>query len=129
MNSVSLADPDKRQILVNLGNRFVVFGPEGGLPESLRFDPDASPTLPRVADESEVAESRITETLQVAGMTRVQSESAGEISADIELVNSEGDHILVEVKVRERDPKQRDFEAGMEHLNLAKSKNQKAEVW
>lgn len=129
MNSVSPADPDRRQILVNIGNRFVVFGPEGGLPEPLRFDPDASPTLPRVADESEVAESRITETLQVAGMTRAQSQSAGDIGADIELVNSAGDHIRVEVKVKERDPKSRDFDTGMEHLNLAKSKNQRAEVW
>lgn len=129
MNSVSLADPDKRQVLVNLGNRFVVFGPEGGLQEPLRFDPDASPTFPRVADESEVAESRIMETLQVAGMTRVQSESAGVTSADIELVNSAGDHIVVEVKVKERDPKQRDIDVGMEHLNLAKSRNQRAEVW
>jgi hypothetical protein len=129
MNSVSLADPDRREVLVNLGNRFVVFGPEGGLPEQLRFDPDASPTLPRVADESEVTESRIAETLQVAGMTRAQSESAGDIGADIELVNSAGDHILVEVKVRDRDPKRRDIEAGLEQLNLAKSKNQRAEVW
>lgn len=129
MTSGSLADPDKRQVLVNLGNRFVVFGPEGGLPEPLRFDPDASPTLPRVADESDIAESRITETLQVAGMTRAQSESAGDTGADIELVNSAGDHILVEVKVRERDPKQRDFDAGMGRLNLAKSKNQRTEVW
>jgi hypothetical protein len=129
MNSASLADPDKRQVLVNLGNRFVVFGPEGGLPEPLRFDPDASPILPRVADESEVAESRIAKTLQVAGMTRAQSEPAGDIGTDIELVSSVGDHILVEVKVRERDPKQRDFDAGMEHLKLAKSKNQRAEVW
>lgn len=129
MNSISPADPDRRQILVNIGNRFVVFGPEGGLPEPLRFDPDASPTLPRVADESDVAESRITETLQVAGMTRAQSQSAGNIGADIELVNSAGDHIRVEVKVRERDPKRRDFDTGMERLNLAKSKNQRAEVW
>ncbi len=126
MNSVS---PNKRQILVNLGNRFVVFGPEGGLPEPLHFDPNASPTLPRVADESEVAESRIMETLQVAGMTRAQLESAGDTGADIELVNSAGDHILVEVKVRERDPKRRDFDAGMERLNLAKSEKQRAEVW
>lgn len=129
MNSVSLVDVDGRQVLVNLGNRFVVFGPDGGLPEPLRFDPNVLPTLPRVADESEVAESRITETLQVAGMARVQSESVDDVGADIELVNSAGVHILVEVKVRERDPKQRDFDAVMEHLKLAKSKGQTAEVW
>lgn len=129
MNSVSLTDPGKRQVLVNLGNRFVVFGPQGGFPEPLRFDPNASPVLPRVGDESEVAESRIAETLQVAGMTRVQSQPSGDKGVDVELVDSAGEHILVEVKVRERDPKKRDLDASMEHLNLAKSENQRAEVW
>jgi hypothetical protein len=51
MNSAPNIDPANRQVLINLGNRFVVFGPEGGLPEPLRFDPKNSPTVPRVADE------------------------------------------------------------------------------
>jgi hypothetical protein len=70
MNNRPSIDTAKRQVLVNLGNRFVVFGPEGALPEPLRFDPENSAILPRVLDESEVAEARIAETLQVSGMTR-----------------------------------------------------------
>jgi hypothetical protein len=37
MNNSDSIDPAKRQVLVNLGNRFVVFGPGGGLPESVPF--------------------------------------------------------------------------------------------
>jgi hypothetical protein len=70
MNNITPIDPAKRQVLVNLGNRFVVFGPDGGLPEPLRFDPIDSIATPRVADESEVAETRIAETLRISGMTR-----------------------------------------------------------
>jgi hypothetical protein len=44
MNSPSYIDPN-RQIMMSLENRFVVFGPEGGLREPLRFDPQDSPTL------------------------------------------------------------------------------------
>jgi hypothetical protein len=69
MHSEPHIDPANRQVLINLGNRFVVFGSEGGLPESLRFNPADSPILLRVADESEGVEARLVEALQVFGMT------------------------------------------------------------
>ena len=129
MNSSSPIDPARRQVLVNLGNRFVVFGPDGGLPEPLRFNPGDSPILPRVADESEAAETRIAETLQVSGMTRSTTGRETAENADIELVDSIGNRILIDVKVRERDPKERDLKLGTELLDLAKSKGQNLEVW
>src|ERR1700730_6394914 len=100
MNNTPSTDPAKRQVFVNLSNRFVVFDPDGGLPKQLRFDPEDSAILPRVADESEVAEARIEET-----------------------------SIFVDIKVRERDPRRRDFQSGTERLKLAKSKGQDQEVW
>jgi hypothetical protein len=129
MNNTTPIDPARRQVLVNLGNRFVVFGPDGGLPEPLRFDPNDSIIMPRVADESEVAETRIAETLQVSDMTRGTHgpERAG--YADLELIDAAGNRILIDVKVRERDPKQRDLRSGTEQLNLAKSEGQNLEVW
>jgi len=81
-------DTVNRQVLINLGNRFVVFGPDSGLPEPLRFDPENSPILPRVAEESDVAETRIAETLEVSGMTRVApGPDAAVNDSDIELVD------------------------------------------
>jgi hypothetical protein len=126
MDNSSTIDPAKRQVLVNLGNRFVVFGPEGGLPEPLRFDPKDSDILPRVADESEVAEARITKTLQVSGMSR---STRGPEGADIELVDAAGNRTLIEVKVRERDPKQSDLQSAIELLKLADSTKEDLEVW
>jgi hypothetical protein len=68
MTTASTFDPSQRQILVNIGNRYVVFGPSPGLPEPLHFDPQVdSEILPRVADESDVTEARIVRTLRVSG--------------------------------------------------------------
>lgn len=129
MNNALTIDPSKRQVLVNLGNRFVVFGPEGGLPEPPRFDPKESAILPRVADESDVTEAHIARTLQVFGLTRGKHATQSTDSADIELVDSAGNRILVEVKVREREPKKRDIDLGIELIKQAKSKDQNLEVW
>jgi hypothetical protein len=130
MTDTSSVDPAKRQVLINLGNRFVVFGADGGLPEPLRFDPGDSPILPRRTDESEVAETRITETLQVSGMARITPGPDADVgSADIELVDPAGNRILIDIKVRETDPKLRDVQSGTERLNLAKSEGHNLEVW
>ncbi|HTE76284.1 MAG TPA: hypothetical protein VK653_06025 [Xanthobacteraceae bacterium] len=129
MNSMSSVDPTKRQVLVNIGNRFIVFGPDARLPEPIHFTPEDSAILPRVADESEGVETRITESLQVFGMTRGVSGPHGAVNADIELVDNGGKHILVDIKVRERDPKQHDLQSGSERLDQARSKGENLEVW
>jgi hypothetical protein len=130
MTDTPLIEPAKRQVLINLGNRFVVFGPEARLPEPLQFDPKNSPILPRVADESDVAEMHITETLQVSGMSRITPGPDAAVSnADIELVDPAGNHILIDIKVRETDPKLRDMQSGTERLNRAKSDGRNLEVW
>ena len=128
MSHMSSIDPAKRQVLVNLGNRFVVFGPSGGLPEPLRFRPEDTAILPRLADESDAAEVRIIDTLQVHGMTRGTREPQGP-AVDLELIDSAGKHVLVEVKVRERDPKQRDLQLAREQVDAIKSTGKDLEVW
>jgi hypothetical protein len=123
-------DTVNRQVLINLGNRFVVFGPDTGLPEPLRFDPKNSPILPRVADESEDAETRIAETLEVSGMARVApSPDAAANDSDIELVDHAGNRILIDIKVRETEPKRRDMRSGTERLSRAKAEGRNLEVW
>ena len=122
-------DPARRQVLVNLGNRFVVFGPESDLPEPIRFDPRESPILPRIADENERTEGRIVETLQVSGMTSAAPDPARAAGADIELLGPDGDRILIDVKVREGDPKCRDLKFGTNLLNRAKTEGQNLEIW
>jgi hypothetical protein len=69
------------------------------------------------------------ETLQVSGMTRENSNPATRSTADIELLGPDGNRILIDVKVREGDPKRRDFEAGTERLRLAKAEGQNLEIW
>lgn len=66
MNAALTLSPSNRQILVNLGNRYVVFGSTTGMPQPLAFVPERdSELLPRVADEIEIAGERIVQTLKV----------------------------------------------------------------
>ncbi len=117
-----------RQVLVNLGNRYAVFAPSPGLPQPIRFNPETDfGVLPRVVDENEVAEARIAETLRVSGMTR--STAVDPSKADIELIDDKGNHILIDIKVRERDPKKRDFDQGQERLKEAAALGQTLEIW
>ncbi len=129
MTTVATINPSQRQMLVNLGNRYVVFGPILTMPQPVYFDPETdSEVLPRVADESEVAEARITQTLRVPGMKT--SSAVGEhLQADLVLSDDAGNRILVDIKVREHDPKARDFEQGQRRLTEAASIGQRLEIW
>jgi hypothetical protein len=122
-------DPSQRQILVNLGNRYVVFGPAASLPQPILFNPETdSEVLPRVADESEHAEARIIQTVRVSGMTRLAGLEETS-NADFALLDHNGNRVFVDVKVRESDPKRRDFEQWTQRLKAAASTGQILEVW
>jgi hypothetical protein len=126
---MTIPDLSQRQILVNLGNRYVVFGPSPGLPQPILFDPETdSEVLPRVADESTVAEARIAQTLRVSGLKHAATMKETS-RADIELQDDHGNRIFIDIKVKERDPKQQDFEQGIERLRAAASSGQALEVW
>jgi len=118
----------QHQILVNLGNRYAVFGPPPALPNSIQFDPEKdSEDLPRVPDEIEFAEERIAQSLRVAGMKR--SLPPDDTSADLELIDEEGHCILVELKVRENDPRARDYDQARERLTEAGRRGEAIEIW
>jgi len=123
-------DRSQRQILVNLGNRYVIFGPSGGLPRKFDFDPVVdSIILPRVADESEVAHTRIAETLRVVGMEKTFPLSDEPNQPDLVLSDKDGNRVLVEVKVRQGDPKGRDLSIAWERSKEAKQQGLMYENW
>lgn len=126
---MKIVDPTRRQVLVHLGNRFVVFGPDVGLPEPVRFDPKDSPILPRVTDEADAAEAQILETLQIFGMTRSIPDASRAVGADIEFTDANGSRVLIEVKVRESDPKQGDLQLQADQLKQANTDGVDLEVW
>jgi hypothetical protein len=131
MITVPTLPTSQQQILVNLGNRYVVFGPSPGLPQALQFNPETdSAILPRVADESEIAEERIVQTLRMSGMKKSplieQSEAA---YADIELIDDYGNRVIVDVKVQERDPKVPELDQARERLAAAAKTDQALEIW
>jgi hypothetical protein len=118
----------ERQILVNLGNRWVLYGPSATLPVAPRLTPADGKELPRVADESEHAEQRILQTMRVSN-AEVQTEPEGS-DADFRITDDAGHITLVEIKVRETDPKKRDFDAITQWLKRDESDDgYTREVW
>lgn len=123
---MSKHSPLPAQFLVNLGNRFVVFGPEGVAPESHFAPADHLQDWPRVADESEIAPERIPQTLIVPGF-EVEQPPSPELA---DIVLRHGDQTtLIEVKVRERDPKRRDFDEAVRLIDAANKLGRDLQVW
>lgn len=129
MNEVSSFDPGERQVLARVGNRFVVFGSEAGLPNAVRFGPDDSPPVQRIADETEAAEAMIVSTLQIHGMTRVAGDPGRGSNYDVAFVDPSGRRVLIDVKTRARDPKDRDFRQIAERLLSERPQEAQPEVW
>ncbi|NVZ19783.1 hypothetical protein HX794_09080 [Pseudomonas costantinii] len=121
---------DQTQVLVNLGNRYVVFGSSIGLPEESKFDPEAdSVVLPRVADESDVAEERIVQSLRVSGMTRMYNKDSSDSDGDLVLTDVDGSETIIEIKVREREPKDRDISFAQNRIKAANNDGREMQVW
>ncbi|MBX3571509.1 MAG: hypothetical protein KF694_04060 [Mesorhizobium sp.] len=124
-------DPSQRQVMVNLGNRTVLFGPSAALRHVSHFAPeDDAQVLPPVADEREVAEERIARTLRVSEFESIRPASEGP-GFDIEAIDRSGRKILIDIKVRERDPKPRDFDDQYRRLQTMSSSQDGAvaEAW
>jgi hypothetical protein len=111
MVSQSVAALSRRQVMVHLGNRTVVFGPAALLPQALHFSPDDDNVLlPRVADISEGIEERIAQTLKVSDFTKIERAAEGQ-AFDMQAVHVDGRTVMIDITVKERDARQRDFES------------------
>jgi hypothetical protein len=109
MVSTNSNDAEDRQVLVNVGNRYVLFGSEAKLPAGRAFGPDdIKEPPPRVPDEHEVSEERLIKSLRLSGakITPPPRDAA----ADLAFTDRSGQQVLVEIKVRERDAGRTDFE-------------------
>jgi len=127
MTTMSILEPSRREVLVNLGNRYAVFGGTSRLPLGLHFDPETdSEVIPQRGDRTEAPEARIVESLRVHGMKTSVTRA---LEADVELLDDDGNRVLVDVKVRESDPKQRDMEQAVQRLTEATRLGQALEVW
>ncbi|MFM0610190.1 hypothetical protein PQR05_37425 [Paraburkholderia sediminicola] len=130
MKMATTQDRSQRQILVNVGNRYVVFGTRGGLPQSLHFRPETHSTiLPRVADESDIAYSRIIETLEVSDLTKEFPAIEDLTEADIVLRGDNDVSIFADIKVRNSDLKTRDFDVAARRVRAAADQRKSLEVW
>jgi hypothetical protein len=129
MPTAAALNPSQQQILIHLGNRDVVFGPLLGLPGPLNFYPGLeSQQLPRIADESEVDEARIVETLRVFGMKKTGADGE-RFGADLRLIDDAGNSVLIDIKIRERDPRSRDFNQVLERIKDAARSGETLQVW
>lgn len=118
-----------RQVLVNLGNRYVAFSSALSLPQTPVFDPaKVSELLPRVADESEAAYERIVQTLRVSGLAREEMPGA-ESEGEVTLTDENGNVKFVEIKIRSTGLKSRDIDAAFERIRAASSNGKTLEVW
>jgi hypothetical protein len=120
-------DAEDRQVLVSVGNRYVLFGSEAKLPSSRAFGPeDIKEPLPRVPDEREVSEERLIKSLLLSGV-KITPPPPDAI-ADLAFTDRNGQQVLVEIKVRERDTWKTDFERFQQEFENTPS-GFKQEVW
>ena len=117
-----------RQILVNIGNRFVVFGPPTGLPVAAVFDPEELEVLPRVHDEAEASERRVVETIKVAGLLKVETNPA-EHGWDIKFQDERGRSLFVEVKTRDGPARDADYRQAFDRASKAAAEGRELETW
>jgi len=96
--------------MVHLGNRTVVFGPPALLPGALHYTPeDDNILLPRVANIAEGTEERIAQTLMASDLTKIER-AADEEAFDLHALHVDGRPVMIDIKVKERDARQSDFE-------------------
>jgi hypothetical protein len=116
-----------RQVLAMLDNRCVVFASDLTMPTGLRFTPDDTPDVPRISRESDVFEVRILETLKVAGQ-EVSRVNERDVGADL-CLSSGAEHVYLEIKVREHEPRSRDYKLFGKLIADAQVNGRQLEVW
>jgi hypothetical protein len=130
MTTQSYTWPSNRQVLLNIGNRFVVFANPQTLPQTAAFNPnELTPPVSRVPDEQEIYEQRTVESVRVSG-AQVRLPDSSDKGWDFEIIDPQGDRTFVEMKVRERDPKRIDYQQMFEQLRqYAGTSGRQLEIW
>jgi len=123
---MSTTAPQHRHVLVNFGNRYVAFGASRPSP----FAPDhVTEILPRVADESEGAEARIVDSLQVLGFKRQEASTGPDRGIDLVLEDGAGGKILIVTKVSHRNPTSKDLQRDTDELQSIAIADARVELW
>lgn len=123
-----MRQPDDRQILISLGNRYVVFGSGVSLPDRRQLGPeDVAHVYARVADERDGVERRIVESLVVEGF-EVQI-GTGTDFGDVTIVDQNGQSALIEIKTGDRDFAGLNLGQAWDELAQAAEKGERREIW
>lgn len=129
MNSDPYTSAPFRQILFNVGNRYVVFAARQSLPVQPAFSPaDIERRLPRVPEGTEPNEKRTIESLRVSDASVTEQRRPHE--ADFTIIDRRGNRTAVELKVRDRAMKKSDIDTITSQLqSYPKKASEKLEVW
>jgi hypothetical protein len=111
------AYPNDRQVLVNIGNRYVVFGTQIAFAGRPLLGPDDVKTrfADRVGDEADFPPERLVQSIQVRDAETVLGISE-DTFADIELIFNNNARLLVDIKVNSRDLKSKELSIYWERL-------------
>lgn len=129
--AVPAKSPATRQVLANIGNRYVVFGARNTLPGHRILGPSdvRQQFAERVGDEYDFPHERLVQSVLVDG-AEVRPVHGPDHGWDIELIYPDGSKSLVEIKVRTRDFIGREFERHLDWLKNVKSSGLgQPEVW
>lgn len=124
-------NPATRQVLVNIGNRYVVFGSRTVLPNHHVLGPkDVRQRFSeRVGDEYDFPHERLVQSVQVDG-AEVRPAYGSDYGWDIEIIYPDESKALVEIKIRTRDFINREFDQHLAWLREVKALGSGSpEVW
>jgi len=129
--AIAAKDPTKRQVLANIGNRYVVFGDRRALPGGRLLGPEDvhQPFSERVSDEYEFPAARLERSIVVDG-AEVRPAGGPDHGWDIEIVYPDGSMSLVEIKARTRDFTSRELDQNIARLRDIQASGLGApEIW
>jgi hypothetical protein len=133
MTTLPLDDVNSRQILINIGNRYVVFGTDLTLGRELAFTPEnVEPLSNRVPDESEIYLDRLESSIRVAGYEVNRTVEGADLGWDFVLHDAQGRLILVVLKVLHRKPRGQEYSDWLNRLmefRKSDSNDRMIEVW
>ena len=125
--SASAVAPEHRQIRAVFGNRTVVFGSDhAGEPIAFTPEKDSVVVWPRVSGPTE---AQIAANLKVSGYTVTEPENYADSEYDLALLAPDGTRVLVDIKLRDGPPTEREKERLSAELRDRSSQGEELEIW